>query len=262
MDRKKICLFFFLLLSLKCFAELNYPHFKDNPSLDVRMQSKIAPYLLPLDHPMKAKLDLIFSQSRVLENERTFVNAGFEVIAGPRVYSFVIVARHPEIPGYVFKLYLDSETRMRNDVPHWKWLVRRCEGAQSIRKVIKRKNILHFSVPDKWLYVLPAYPFSSVQNPEVIILMETDMELETKEVSRQMWKTGVTRKHLDELYSIFKHGYGGPGIVKLPANVPYTKNGTFAFTDTEDPPANLKLKYIKKYLSKEMQRYWDTLLYQ
>ena len=251
MSLKKTCSsLLFLLLSVNCFATLITDH----------MQSKMAPHLLPRDHPALAKLDLIFSASRVLENERTLIDAGFEVIAGPRVYSFMIVARHPEIPGYIFKLYLDSETRMRNDIPHWEWLVRRCEGAQAIRKVIKRKGIRHFSVPDKWLYVLPTYPFSSAQNSETVILMETDMQLESKEVSKHMWKTAVTRKHLDELYSIFKHGYGGPGIVKLPANVPYTKNGTFAFTDTEDPPAKLKLKYIKKYLSKEMQSYWDDLI--
>src|SRR5581483_9957717 len=251
--RIKNVLILFFLGCLNCFAS---PY----PSLDKGMQSKIAPYLLPANHPMKEKLDMLFSRSRALENEKAFIDAGFEVISGPRVYSFVIVARHPEVPGYVFKLYLDSETRMRNGIPHWEWLVQRCAGAESIRKLTKRKNIRHFSVPDKWLYVLPAYPFSSAVHPELIVLMETDMELESKEVSRQMWKTGITRKHLDELYAIFKHGYGGPGVVKLPANVPYTKNGKFAFTDTEDPPADLKLKYIKKYLSKEMQRYWERLI--
>lgn len=244
--------FLFLLVCSNCFAS---PH----SGRDEGMQSKIAPYLLPANHPMKEKLDALFSRSRALENERTFIDAGFEVISGPRIYSFVIVARHPEVPGYVFKLYLDSETRMRNGIPHWKWLLQRCAGAEAIRKLIKRKNIRHFSVPDKWLYVLPTYPFSSAAHPELIVLLETDMELESKEMSRQMWKTGITHKHLNELYAIFKHGYGGTGVVKLPANVPYTKNGKFAFTDTEDPPAKLKLSYIKKYLSKEMQRYWERL---
>src|SRR5690348_7846133 len=248
--RLKNILFVFLLGCLNCFASLY-------PGMDERMQSKIAPYLLPAHHPVKKKLDILFSRSRALENERAFIDAGFEIISGPRVYSFVIVARHPEVLGYVFKLYLDSETRMRKGIPHWKWLLQRCQGAESIRKLIKRKNIHHFSVPDKWLYILPTYPFSSATHPELIVLIETDMELESKEMSKHMWKTGITRTHLDELHTIFKRGYGGPSVVKLPANVPYTKSGKFAFTDTEDPPADLKLGYIKKYLSKEMQRYWD-----
>lgn len=262
---KKFYAFFFLVLSCSAApsflgAGIDYPNCKDNPYLNDQMQYKIAPYLLPIGHPVKPVLDRIFSRSRVLENERTLVDAGFEIISGPRVRSFVIVARHPEVPGYVFKLHLDSESRCRKEVPHWLWLVRRCIGAKGIRKIIKRENITNFVVPDKWLYVLPVYPFSSALNPEPLILIETDMELESKEVTIEKWKTVVTRKHLDELYLILKHGHGGHGLLKLPSNVPYTKHGKFAFTDTEDLKADLKLEYIKRYLSKDMQRYWDKLI--
>src|SRR5690242_4981015 len=82
-------------------AALDYPHFNDNPYLTSRLRSAIAPYLLPLDHPMKPALDAIFSQSRVIENEKSLVDAGFELIAGPMPLSFIIVARHPQVPGYV-----------------------------------------------------------------------------------------------------------------------------------------------------------------
>lgn len=232
----------------------------ENSLLDARMISQISPFLLPLDHPMKPKLDAIFSQSRVVQNEKTLVDAGFVHIAGPMPYSFVIVVRHPEIPGYVFKLYLDSEKRMRKNVPHWKWLTMRCAGAQEIRKIIKHKKIRHFIIPDKWLYILPVYPYSNVMNPELIILMETDVEPESHAVTERMWRTAITREHLDELYTILKHGYGGHGVLALAGNVPYTKKGKFAFTDTEDPQADLKLEYVKNFLSKEMQRYWDTLI--
>jgi hypothetical protein len=259
----------FLALSLSCFATLsatdaalNYPNFKDNPFLDKRMQSSIAPFLLPLDHPIKPMLDSIFSTSRAIENERTLVDAGFTVIAGPMPFSFIIVARHPAVPGFVFKVYLDSESRLRKQIPHWKWLVRRCIGARGIRNVIKHENIRYFLVPDKWLYVLPVYPYSNVLNPQPIILVETDMEPESHQVSEHMWKTAVRSKHLDELYSILKQGYGGSGTLCLSHNVPYTKSGKFAFTDTEDRRADLKLTYIKKYLSKDMQHYWDSLINQ
>lgn len=267
MNSKKHSMIFLLAFSLSCLvtppdaqASIDYPNCKDNPFLTDQMQFRIASHLLPLDHPIKPKLDSIFSRSRVLENERTLVDAGFSIIAGPMFRSFVIVARHPEVPGYVFKFYLDSDSRSRKDIPHWLWLARRCDGAKGIRKIIKREKISLFAVPDKWLYVLPVYPFSNVLDPDPVILIATDMEPESREVTEQMWQTVVTRRHLDELYAILKHGYGGHGTVFLPNNVPFTKQGKFAFTDTESPKDDLPLKHIKKYLSKEMQRYWDHLI--
>lgn len=260
MSKGKFFAVVFLALSCFVYAAPDYPNLKNNSLIDYRMQLQIAPYLLPIDHPMKPMLDSIFSQSRVIENERTLVDAGFEIIAGPMPYSFIIVARHPMIPGYVFKIYLDSESRSRKNLPHWKWLFYRCTGAEGIRKIIKRKNIRYFLVPDKWLYILPTYPYSSAMNLQPIILMETDMEPESAEVTERMWKTGITRDHLDELYSIFKHGHGGPGIVMLTDNVPFTKKGKFAFTDTEDPQGGAKLRYVKQFISEEFQEYWDSLI--
>ena len=262
---RRIYLFIFLLLNLSCFAALpgasNYPNFEDNPLLTDRMRFMITRHLVPLNHPMKPVLDSIFSQSRVLENERTLVDAGFEVIAGPMPHSFMIVARHPAVPGYVFKMYLDSEVRNREGVPHWEWLVRRCVGAQGIKHIIKTENISHFLVPDKWLYVLPVYPYSSSLRPELVVLMETDMEPESQKVTKKMWKTAITRKHLDELYLILKEGYGGNDVLHLTLNVLFTKSGKFAFTDTEFSRVNHpKLKRVKKYLSKEMQSYWSSLI--
>lgn len=254
--------FILLALSLCCLANLSaYRNFDENPYLTERMQVTIAPYLLPLDHPMKATLDSIFSQARVTESEQALMDAGFEIIAGPMKRSYIIVARHRAVPGYVFKLYLDSEKRYRKEVPHWLSLARRCAGAFGIRQIIQRENIRHFVVPDKWLYVLPVYPYSNTEGPEPILLMETDMEPESLEISSQMWTTVITHEHLDELYAILKSGYGGSGALSLHGNVPFTKQGKFAFIDTEKPKKRLPLKYIKKYLSTDMTSYWDSLIH-
>ena len=209
--------------------------FLEHPYLDGEMRTRIIPYLLPLDHPAKTTLDFIFSQSRVLENEKSLLDAGFNVIAGPRPISYAIIAKHPSIPGFVFKLYLDCETRSRKKTPHWVWLTQRCAGARGIKKVIKRNNIRLFTVADKWLYVVPPHPAPSGPNPQHLILVATDMEPESVETSMVMWKTAITSKYLDELYLILKSGYGGQGVLSLPCNVPYTKQGKFAFIDTEDP---------------------------
>ena len=254
-------LFLAVCLSYLPFVDaLIYPNFNENPYLTRRMQCAIAPYLFPLDHPMRATLDALFSQSRVIQDEKTLADAGFTIVAGPMKRSHVIVARHPLIPGYVFKLYLDSEDRLRKGVPHWLSLTRRCVGAQGIRQIIAREKIQHFLVPDKWLYLLPVYPFSNAVNPEPIVLIETDMEPESLETSILMWKTGITREHLDELYCILKHGFGGEGTMSLFVNVPSTQCRKFAFTDTESLKMKLKLKNVKRYLSEEMELYWDSLI--
>jgi len=90
--------------------------------------------------------------------------------------------------------------------------------------------------------------------------METEMKVASRETTMRKWKTSVTREHLDELYAILKHGYGGGGTAHLVLNVPYIGEGQFAFTDTEDPRSELDLKRVKRFLSKKMQKYWDSLI--
>ena len=235
---------------------LLYSHIKDNPYLDQHMQAKIEPYLLPHNHPYKAAIDLIFSASRVSSTKETLVQAGFEIIAHMEGRSYVIVARHPAVPGYVFKIYPDSETRVRTDKPHYVLLLERCIGAAHIRHTIAKKQIRHFTVPDKWLYVLPHYPLSTEANSQPVILIATDMELTDPATSDRAW-LNVGREELRELYAILKEGYGS---VRVGGNIPYTKNGTFAFTDTEHMKRDLDLKIVNKYISKEMQPYWNKLI--
>jgi len=259
---KKLCSSIFFFLTLCCFVlgysgksqTIPYPNFHENPLLDDPMRKLMALHLFPLDHQLKAKLDTIFSQSRATQNQKTLIDAGF-VILDTRPISYITLARHPEIPGYIFKLYLDSEQRTNKGVPHWLGLARRCQGAKKIREVIKKKKLRHFIVPDKWLYILPPYPMSEESQPQPAILVETYIEL--GENAEQAWKTRIKRQHLDELYTIYKSGYGS---VHVPGNIPYAKNGKFAFIDTESPKKDLKLKVVKKYLSKEMQQYWDYLI--
>jgi hypothetical protein len=234
---------------------VSYPNFQDNPYLNDQMRKEMAPYLLPLDHPLKGMLDAIFSESRVTENKQTLLDAGFTIIAAMEG-SFVTVARHPQVPGYVFKLYLDSEMRCKNGMPNCLWLTQRCVGAQKIRNFIKRKKFRYFAVPDKWLYVLPLYPSSKETHPQPVLVIETDMELVGKEGTKHAWKK-AKRKHLDELYFILIRGYGTTHLI---ANIPYTKRGKFAFTDTEYPKRRHDLRKIKIYLSKDMQLYWDSLI--
>lgn len=213
-------------------------------------------YLLPLDHPLKPQIDHIFSQSRVTESKQAILDAGFSIIVEmPRSLAFVV--RHPQVPGYVFKMHLDSEVAGRNGIPSWRWLTQRCEGARKIRKIIRKHGIRHFIVPDKWLYVLPHNADVNIKTSQPVVLIASDIEVQSRKASAVAWRKEITRRHLDELYLILKPGLGS---IHLDSNVLYTKDGVFAFVDTEKPKESYRLKKAAKYFSKKMQKYWLDII--
>lgn len=234
---------------------LAYPHFHDNPYVLSDMRKKITPYLLPENHPIKPVLDAIFLTSRATKDIENFTLAGFIT----RVYahnSYLHVAEHPSISGYLLKIYLDSETKKKNGNQGWELLTNRCEGAKNVRKLIQKKGFKHFVVPDKWLYPLPARPEAGVIRHPVILLV-TDMEITTLTECERAWKTRATKELLDELFCILSHGYASAHLI---SNVAYTKQGKFAFIDTEYPKRKIDYGMARPFLSKEMQEYWDKLV--
>jgi hypothetical protein len=231
------------------------PLLADSSYLNPLLQEQIAPHLLPTDHPINPMLDQIFSNGHATDTPETLREAGFVILNG-HTGSFVTVASHPAIPGYIFKLYLNSETRHKigkPERPYPELLISRCIGAKKIKNLILKKQIQHFIVPDKWIYPLP---FGHLM-PQSIILVETEIPLADKTETTSAWKSRITKKHLDELYAILKPGYGSTSLVN---NVPYTKTHQFAFIDTEYPRGNPSLKEIKDYLSEEMRTHWKSLL--
>jgi hypothetical protein len=249
-----LCLFFGGLAAASPVD--SYPYFFDNPYLDERMKELMAPHLLPLDHPAKQALDGIFSRSRAIHDKESLLRAGFQIIVAMPL-SFVIVARHPAVPGYVFKLYYDTELRSKENKQNCEWLTMRCIGAKKIKKVMREEGIRYFRVPDKWLYVLPQYPAPTGPNPQPVIVMATDMQPTSLHKTKRAWRTVVTKRHLDELYAILKHGYGTTGLVR---NILFIREETFAFLDTEYPIRDLNLKEVRQYLSDEMKEYWEELM--
>jgi len=247
---------YFLIFLVGCCGLFGYyPNFNDNPLLSKEMKQKMAPHLLPLNHPVKPILDQIFSQSRVTDNKQSILDAGFTIIAEmPRSFTFVV--RHPLVEGYVFKIHLDSEKKGRYGTPSWEWLTLRCVRAKKIIDLIHKYGMIHFSVPDKWLYPLPLNQNPKRKNAQPVVLLATDMELTSLDESRAAWKTLANPRLLDELYIILHAGYSSS---QLASNIPYSKNGTFAFTDTEKEP--YALRRVTRYLSKEMQAYWKSITY-
>lgn len=239
-------MFIFVILAFFVFSDAS-------ANLPASIRKEIKPYLIKADHPVKPILDILFSQSRVTASLDDLIAAGFK-IHHIKESSFTIVASHPFLQGYLLKLYLDSDTRTRYGKPSWMWLLDRCIGAERIRKMIAKKKIQHFSVPDKWLFVLPTFPNAS--NHHLLLAIVTDMDLQDREERKEAWKTVPTKKHLDELYYILSHGAGSNF---LSSNVPYTKSGKFSFIDTEYPKRSITLEKVKLYIAPELHPYWDKL---
>lgn len=214
-------------------------------------------YLLPEDHWLKEALDGIFYKGNALENHDTFSEAGFNILC--KRTSKMIVAEHDDLPGYLVKCLLEC------DKPHqsWKWMCNRCEGAENIRVLIKKKGLKHFIVPDKWIYRLPNYPetkssFSALSRcTDPALLVVTRMNIGSYDNSRRAWKEKVTHSVLRELYCILSHGYASLYLI---LNIPYTKEGKFACLDTEFPWRRFNYDKVYHYLSAEMKLYWEILV--
>jgi hypothetical protein len=233
--------------------------FEKNTIIPNKVRRAFAPYVIPENHPMKSKLDAIFLNKRVTLNKKVFHSSGFKTLRkGPR--SYVYVARHPDLNGYLVKAYMDNELNEKQNHPSWYWLNKRCEGAKKISDIIAQRKIKHFTVASKWIYPLPenpAPPKNSSYTRHFGVLLVTDMDLVPYKVNLDVWSHGITPEHLNELYVIITYAKGSS---YRPDNIAYTRQGQFAFIDTEYPSKGPDYKRIRKFLNPEMQAYWDRLV--
>lgn len=235
------------------------PLLEDNSALSNEIIKKFKPYMIPVNHPMRKQMDQIFANRPTL-NLQTYRAAGFIDVGGKRPRSFVQISRHPSLPGYLVKAYLDTETRNKKDKESWTWLVNRCKGARQIKEVIRKKKFRYFRVADKWIYPLPAHPAppeTKEYQQHLAVLLVTDMNLVSKEENLTAWFHFLSENQLDELYTILSYGKGSS---YRPDNITYSRNGYFAFIDTEYPDRKPNFDYVRTYLRPEMKRYWDKIV--
>lgn len=244
---KKTALFFLSFL-LMAFVSAQEPK---NPILD---HPDMAPhYLLPENHKLKPILDKIFSSKTVLNNQKSLDKAGFITLY--KQSSGMRVLEHPKLKGYLIKAYLNDEKRRSGK--NCRWLFDRCKGAENIRNLISENKLKYFTVPDKFIYLLPVEPDPEFER-QLAVLLVTDMKLVTREESVEAWGTKITKAHLKELYCILSHGFASCYFVN---NIPYTKNGTFSCIDTAYPHRNFDLsRHGRHCFSEEMRAYWDELV--
>lgn len=224
---------------------------EENPSFKQATLHKSSAHMLPRRHALRPILDKIFHSSHVLRDSASFAKAGFITI-DKRTHNNMRVARHQDLPGYLVKVFLDSESPKSKRAMNNDNFRQRCDSADVIRRLIKRHGIAHFTVPDKWVYAPPSSKHRVGRRS--LVLVVTDMNIVSYRETKRAWKTEITPQHLQELILIKRKVSLSQTI---PENIPYTHEGTFAFIDTEKRTRHTQK--MGQYFSEDMQTYWQTL---
>lgn len=225
------------------------------PSMTYETLTKIFFYLLPDNHPIKARLDRFFSSFRITEDESSLAQAGFTYTKA-KPYSQTVITKHPLFPGYVFKFFTDQQEI--TDPVHC--LFKRILGANAARSAIEMTNSEHlFTVPRKWIYLIP--PNASKYPQKECLVIAEEVPLLSYESNIKRWRSNqVSMQTLELLYTILNQAGLSDSI--YPSNIQFTPEGKIAFIDTECSywwPKPSKFPVLAEYLSEENSQYWLSL---
>ncbi len=217
----------------------------------------VKPYLLPEQLPLKAKLDALFSASRVTLSLDSMKKAGF-INPKPREWTRLIVTKHPDFPGYIFKIYLDAQRYHKNKPEYIQW-IQRIKGVAAIQKEIDKRGWQNdFKTPKKWIYQLPDEPSPPKQFVRKnFILVEEDMDILDHDSNYSAWSV-IPLELLNKLYVLLE-------TVGLhdskPDNIPYSQDGKLAFIDTQQINTwPVAYKKITPFFSGDLLSYWKELI--
>lgn len=231
--------------------------YEQNPYVSAEVWELLSPYFLPEDHPIKPKLDSLFSK-RVTLSEQSLKRAGFENYK-PQKYSKTIITKHKDVKGYYFKLFTDKQS----EIIDWERLYARALGAERVKNCLDRNQLHHLcKVPKKWIYPLPVNPSPPANYyRKNFILIAEDMHLYNKNLSIILWKTSrlVTDELLDAVYVVLQEEGLGDSVYAF--NMPFSQaDGKVAFVDLEENHVwPVHFERLTSYLSDEMKRYWIAL---
>lgn len=213
----------------------------------------LQPYLLPANHPIKPKLDQIFSVMRATATPLTMQGAGFQSLDIWK-WDKVYVVKHPNLKGYLIKAYLDDQLYM-DDIA----LVNRIIGAEALRDAIHAYGYQSlFKVPHKWLYPLPAIPHapSGLLQKNFILIVE-DMLIVNKQENNKKYYSISENELLPLFILINSLGLADSIYIK---NIPFSKDGKIAFVDLERHHLwPVPFKKLTPQLNSMMQKYWNEL---
>lgn len=225
-----------------------------------------APYLMTDNHPIKSVLDRILSSSRATMDIKSLKRAGFQDIdLRKRGITF---ARHPDMPGYVFKLICDYslhswnhyENSFRKQDEYLEW-IGRIRKRNEIASLIKHYQIDSMITPRKWLYAIPTSQEPKQKTSMIkkfYILVADDLDIFSIFETIDHWKTLPTEDLLRDYYLIIRDAK----LCDLgPPNQSFTKSGKLAFIDTKEWPERLfNIMAPTRFLNNEMADFWKELV--
>lgn len=238
-----------------CVSIAAIPAYTKPANMKNDVWEEVKPYLMPNNHPLKKKMDKLFTSFRVTENEASLKRAGF-LKTTPAAFSNAIVSKNDNLKGYYFKFYDDHQ---QIDVESKQWIDRASE-AKSLQQAVSAHGYEEFfKVPRKWIYLIPENPKSNGPYPKNFILVAKQIDIDKRSVSHYKWQTIVTRKLLRALFTLIME----EGLVDscVAHNLPFTKDDRLAFVDLEQHHKwPVPFHRLNKYLSPKMQDYWNHLI--
>jgi hypothetical protein len=215
----------------------------------------ISPYFLPEDSEEKAILDSIFMESNLLLSRSALISGNFQIIT--KAKHKIAVMRHPLLPGYVLKAYLEH-----SDEDDAKWWIKRIRGADAIReKIVEYGYEGLLKCPKKMVYPLPHYPDSERgEYPKHFILIAEDMDILAYEDNKKAYTKWMNEELLDAFYTIITEMKLQEAVYIF--NSPFSKDGRIALIDTELYLADTRrmpYEQLNNFLSSKMKRHWIWL---
>ena len=232
--------------------EYNYPK---NPHVSQEVWDKVSPYFLPSNHPAKAKLDRIFHRTRVTLNTDAVAAAGFERSIN-RPFSNTVVSKHPDVKGFFLKFFTDEQ-----DIEDWPVLIWRIDGAKYVQQCIDHYGYQKFfKVPKKWIYPLPADPSPPAgMHRKNFILVAEEMDIYHKSKNYSKWKHNITIDRADAIYTVLQIVGLKDSIYAF--NIPFCKDGTQAFIDTEHHHEwPIRFDLMLPWFNPRMEQYWRVIV--
>lgn len=237
-------LFFFILFTTSSLKGSN---------LDPESETKS--YLLPPDNHYKNSIETIFSKATSDLTFDTINSLGFKIMNNSGGL-YIFVAKHPAVPGFVFKFFKYGQF----DEIDWRYWIKRIQGAKLIQKGIDQfgyQNI--FMVPKKWLYKTYATQVIDGKQYPAYILIAEDMALEKSSKNQELWYHRPKEQVLIALHKMLKtYGLRDSSHIE---NIPYSKNGKIAFVDTESFYTwPVYYRPLLQFLSAKNRKIWKDLV--
>lgn len=247
-----------LILSLS-IGTASHASAKGNTKISEETRNQLKPFLMTKQHPIKKRLNKFFKTKRVIHDTQSLKAAGF-INPVPQPKTGIIVTKHPSFPGYIFKIYCDTQDYYKKMKEHKIYLLR-AQGAEKIRQYIAVHQLgSQFKVPQKWIYELPKRP--KAENGTLaknFILVEEEMDLIRTSENIQKWRSIEIKKPL--LTSLFQivSDLKLRDCCKID-NIPFCSDGRIAFIDTQSHGVETPFyEMLHPYLSEPMVAFWKSL---